>query len=75
MRLDQERQKKEEPKRMEFAKKEIERLGYAITYQDATRLEFVYADAVIKFFPYSGWHSGKTIKDGRGIHNLLKQIK
>ena len=29
----------------------------------------------VKFFPYSGWHTGKSIKDGRGIENLLKQLK
>lgn len=28
----------------------------------------------IKYFPYSKWATGKAIKDGRGLHNLLKQI-
>jgi len=30
--------------------------------------------STINFFPYSGWHSGKSIEDGRGFKNLLKQL-
>jgi len=49
--------------------------GYPITYLDETRLEFVYKGETIKFYPYSGWHTGKTIKDGRGLQKLLNQLK
>ena len=39
MRLDTERQNILEPKRLEFAKKEIESLGYTIIYQSETGCE------------------------------------
>ena len=42
---------------------------------DGTTLIFEYNGNTIRYFPYSGWHSGKGIKDGRGIKNLLKQLK
>ena len=74
MRLNIERQKELEPKRIAYAKKEIERLGYEVT-ESNTELRFIYKGNTIKFFPYSGRHSGKGINDGRGLDNLLKQLK
>lgn len=73
-RLDQEREKELQPKRMEYAIQEIEKLGYTITYKDQTRIKFGFMDAYVTLFPYSGWFTGKTVKDGRGIEKLLKQI-
>lgn len=73
-RLNKEREEALQPERMEYAIKEIEKLGYAILYKDKTRIEFGYMDARVTLFPYSGWHTGKSIKDGRGLKNLLNQI-
>lgn len=73
-RLDTERQKALEPKRMEYAKQRITALGLEIVYEDSTRIDFLFNGAKIQFYPYSGWHTGKTVKDGRGIQNLLKQL-
>lgn len=73
-RLDIERQIALEPKRILYAGQQIENLGYEVTVI-GTRIEFVFKDKIVKFFPYSGWATGKTIQDGRGINNLLKQIK
>jgi hypothetical protein len=28
----------------------------------------------IRFWPYTGWYSGKGVGSGRGIKNLLKQL-
>ena len=76
MRLNIERQNKLEPKRMEVAKQEIEKLGYDVIEVSETELQFIHVrNCKIKFFPYSGWHSGATIKDGRGLQKLLNQIK
>ena len=60
---------------MEFAKKQIENLGFAVTKMGDTKLQFDFKGGIVFFFPYSGWHSGRTIKDGRGLNKLLKQIK
>ena len=74
-RLNKEREALLQPERLEHAIKEIENLGYTITQRTNTSITFGYMDAYVTFFPYSGWHSGKSIKDGRGLQNLLNQIK
>jgi len=74
-RLNQERQKELEPKRMEYAKEQIEALGYEITFCGEIGIVFYYRGCKVTLFPYSGWHTGASIKDGRGIDKLLKQIK
>ncbi len=74
-RLDQERQTMLEPKRLEKAKTEIEKLGYKILFQNETKLQFEFMGHQVYFFPYSGWHTGSTIKDGRGLKRLLRQLK
>lgn len=73
-RLNIERQKKLEPSRMETAKSEINKLGYQIIYENETQIVFMFKNEKITYFPYSGWASGKTIKDGRGLRKLLNQI-
>lgn len=70
-----EKQEEQEPKRAEYARQQITRLGYEITQDDGRMLVFEFKGSPVRFFPYSGWATGKTIKDGRGIARLLKQIK
>lgn len=74
-RLDQDREAELTPKRMAFAKNVIIHLGYEITNEDSTKLQFVFKGETVTIYPYSGWHTGKSIVDGRGIEKLLKQIK
>ena len=74
-RLNTERQKELEPKRMDYAISEIEKLGHKVSKMSDTELRFEFMNHKVYFFPYSGWHSGSTIKDGRGLNKLLKQIK
>ena len=52
----------------------IKLIGYYESKNETT-IEFLHNGATIKLFPYTGWHTGKTIKDGRGVRNLLKQLK
>lgn len=63
-----------QPSRIEYAKSQIEMKGYAVTVVEDNRIEFEFDGNKITHFAYTGWHSGKGIKDGRGINNLLKQI-
>lgn len=72
-RLNIERQQELEPKRIMFGKQEIEKLGFKCTEHEK-HLTFDFNGNTITYFPYSGWHSGKGIKPGRGVHNLLKQL-
>lgn len=69
------RQKELGPKRMAFAIKALKEKGIDAVKVNDGKLEFEYGGAVISFWPYSGWHSGKSIESGRGIKNLLKQLK
>lgn len=73
-RLNQEREQRLQPERIKSAKAEIERLGFVVQFEDNTSLKFQYLGNLITFFPYSGWFSGKGVKDGRGLKNLLEQI-
>lgn len=73
-RLNQERQAELQPERMKFAINDIQDRGYTITYQDESKLQFEFKGHTVTYFPYSGWASGKSIIDGRGIEHLLKQI-
>ena len=75
MRQNIERQNELEPKRMEFAKQEIEKLGYEIVFENEKYLVFEYDNYLVRFLPYSGWHSGGSIQDGLGLQKLLNQIK
>lgn len=74
-RQDTERQMELEPQRIEYAKRKISELGYAITHEDGNSIQFVHAGKTVTLYPYSGWFSGKTVRDGRGLHHLLQQLK
>jgi hypothetical protein len=74
-RLNQQREKELQPKRMEFAKNKLTSMGFAVEQRGDTLLSFIYNGSEVLFYPYSGWHTGKSIKDGRGIDKLLKQLK
>ncbi|MCM1031603.1 MAG: hypothetical protein NC410_09225 [Oscillibacter sp.] len=74
-RLDTERQKQLEPKRMEYAIQKIQQLGFEVKRISDSEINFQHKGHTIKFFPYSGWATGSTIKDGRGLNKLLTQLK
>ena len=73
-RLDIERQLRLEPKRIASTKKKLESLGFDVEEHRDGKLTFVFNGSTIQFWPYSGWHSGKTIEDGRGFYKLYKQV-
>lgn len=68
------RKEAEEPKRMIFAKSKLKELNIKTTQINDSLIEFEFKGSIVKFFPFTGWASGKTIKDGRGIKNLIKQL-
>lgn len=74
-RINQERQKELEPKRLEFARNTLERLGYSVDVVYEKEIQFQHKGVLVKFFPYSGWFTGKSVIDGRGIDKLLNQLK
>lgn len=74
-RLNTERQERLEPARIAHAIHRIEQLGYTITLRDNKKIQFIHKGKTVTFFPYSGWATGKTIQDGRGLGKLIKQLE
>lgn len=74
-RLDKKRQEALEPLRINKALEEIKKLDLKIVYHNSTQIIFYLNMEKITFFPYSGWFSGKGLKDGRGLNNLLTQLR
>jgi len=74
-RLDQERKERLEEPRMDYAIRKLTEADYEVCRFSDNELHFLFKGNNIKLFPYSGWHTGKGIKDGRGLQKLLDQIK
>lgn len=70
-----ERRDQKEGSRVDFAVSQLERLGYQVERVSNAILKFVFRGETVTLFPYTGWFTGKTVKDGRGIKRLLKQIR
>jgi len=73
-RANKEREESLQPMRIDTCKRKLESLGFEIIFEDKTSLKFLHNGNTITLFPYSGWHSGKGIVDGRGFDKLLKQL-
>ena len=73
-RLNQEREAELEPTRLQAAMETITNLGFTVEQIDKSSIKFTYDDRPIIYYPYSGWATGKSIKDGRGLDNLTKQL-
>lgn len=78
-RLNIERQQQLEPVRISHAIDSLIKAGYERSELsvsgDGKSITFQHKGAMITFWPYSGWASGKTIHDGRGLARLLKQLQ
>lgn len=74
-RLDQEREEKLNPKRMQYAKDQFIARNIPITETDKYSITIMFKCERIRVYVYTGWFTGKSIKDGRGIDKLLKQLK
>ena len=70
----QEKRAKKESRIIVSAIKKIESLGYKCIDR-GDNITFKYKGSNIVYWPYSGWASGKTIKDGRGLNKLVKQLE
>jgi len=75
-RLNQERQHRLEPQRIEHAIKVLEGRGYTVIPNYTERsVRFEHLGATVIFWPYSGWFTGRTVNDGRGLQNLLHELR
>ena len=60
--------------RFGYALNELIRLNIEIDLITDNCIEFTFNNERVKLFPFTGWHSGKSIKDGRSIKNLINQL-
>lgn len=70
-----EERKRLEPGRVQYAVEQLTKRGFEIHYQDHNTVQFWYKDNIITIYPYTGWYTGKGVKNGRGIQNLLNELK
>lgn len=61
--------------RMKYALAELNKLGVTILHYDETKIVIDNNFSKVTFYPFTGWFTGKSVKDGRGIKNLLKQLR
>lgn len=75
MRQNIERQDKLEPLRIQTAIMQLSKRGYTVSHiEGAASVSFVHRGKKVTYWPYSGWASGATIQDGRGLKKLLAQL-
>jgi len=65
-----------EPKMIAEALKTFQSLGIEPKLvKKGVMMVFEHKGSDIQFFPYTGWYSGKSVRDGRGINNLVRILK
>ena len=74
MRLDIERQHRLEPRRMDYCERTLTNMGFDVVRVNSTELNFMHRGSLVRLWPYSGWHTGKTVRDGRGFAHLREQL-
>lgn len=74
-RLNQERERRLQPQRMQSCMESIKKMGFKPYQVDDTELRFDLLGNTCKLFPYSGWWSCKGIGSGRGFNKLLEKIE
>jgi len=74
-RLDKDKQKKLEPKRIKNVKKTLSQMGFE-TYLTKCEKGLKCNREGVSFiiYPYSGWWSGKGIGQGRGFVKLIEKL-
>lgn len=65
---------KVEPSRFEYATDKLMEAGHRVGLNPEDDKSII-VDGYIKFWPYTGWYSGKGIGSGRGIKKLLKELQ
>lgn len=74
-RLNIERQKELEPKRLQYAIDQLAKLKIEVSHKTETSLQFTFRKVTVILYPYSGYFSGKGIQPGRGISELIYKLK
>ncbi len=69
------KRKQKEPSRWQYILRGLKEKGYDPQEDKENRcIRFLFHGNTITVWPYTGWFSGKGIKDGRGAKKLYQQI-
>lgn len=60
--------------RRSHALEQLSKKGFEVAIENPAKLSFQFKGEKVVFWPLTGWASGKSITDGRGLKNLLKQL-
>lgn len=60
---------------MEYARNQITALGYPVTEVKRHTLQFTFRGSPVTLYPYSGWFTGSTVTDGRGIELIRRTVR
>lgn len=60
---------------MNSAMRTFTKMGLNPVKVNEAKITFEFKGKPISYWPYSGWASGESIVDGRGIKTLLNQLK
>lgn len=53
---------------------ELDDLGFEPTMENDGEIQFYFKGELVKYFPLKEWFTGKSVEDGRGFKNLIKQL-
>lgn len=73
--ISREKREKVEPARFGYCVRKLTALGFELTTRNTREISFTYKGSTVVLYPFTGWFTGKTVKDGRGIDNLVNQLK
>jgi hypothetical protein len=69
------KREQKEPSRSQYILRELKEKGYDPQEDKENKcIHFLLHGNTITVWPYTGWFSGKGIKDGRGTKKLFRQI-
>lgn len=60
-----------EPERLAFAVEQLQKAGHIVQVLDDQKIR---VNGKITLWVFTGWFSGKGVKSGRGVHNLIKEL-
>ena len=61
--------------KLEYAEMCILDAGCDIIRKDESKIVFLYNNQTVLYYPKKEWATGKSIQDGRGLENLINQLK
>lgn len=63
-----------EPNRFEYAIDKLMEAGHRVGKNPEDSRSII-VNKYVRFWPFTGWYSGKGIGSGRGIHELIKKLE